>query len=150
MKFDAAGRSRDLEIDMTSMIDMVFLLNIFFLIATVMLDTNREPLDLPKQSGEGVLQEAAAQRGTIVINVKRDGSIVADGKPFDVPRLLAHLGAELRAVTSPDDLKVLVRADQNATLRQVNDLAQGLEALGLRSWRLGTEIPPSGVEGGEP
>lgn len=131
--------------DITAMIDVVFLLIIFFLTTSSLIQMTRVPLDLPEEAGEGELPEPVP---ALVINVRFDGTIVVDSQEVDLDRLLSMVAAELAESRGTDDLQVLIRADQSASLSHVNGIADGLIDLGVRSWRLATRVPRSGAGGG--
>ena len=124
--------------DITSMIDVVFLLIIFFLTTSSLVQMTRVPLDLPEEEGQAV--EDSESPG-LVINIEADGRIVVDSAEVDVARVLAMVGVEIERSGGVDDLDVLLRADQAASLGHVNEIAQGMIDLGVKSWRLATHVP---------
>jgi biopolymer transport protein ExbD len=127
--------------DITSMIDVVFLLIIFFLTTSSLIQMTRVPLDLPEEEGESV--EASETPG-LVINIEADGRIVVDNAEVDLDRLLRMVGTEIEKAGSNESIDVLLRADQGAALVHVNAIAEGMIGLGVRSWRLATRVPRPG------
>jgi biopolymer transport protein ExbD len=96
-------------LELTPMIDVVFLLMIFFLVAS--------KLDEADRSIEVVLPQAAAAKPLtsrpreFVINIDRDGNYFAGARPV----ALDELGLLLRQAVAdePERQTVIVRADEN-------------------------------------
>ncbi|MFU8828529.1 MAG: ExbD/TolR family protein [Phycisphaerales bacterium] len=130
--------------DITSMIDVVFLLIIFFLTTSSLIQMTRIPLDLPEEAGE---TQDVTDSPALVINIEADGTIVVDNVTVDLDRLLRMIGSEIEAAANGTDLEVLLRADQSASLSHVNQIAEGMIGLGVRSWRLATRVPRVGAGG---
>jgi biopolymer transport protein ExbD len=109
MRLEAdADDSDDLGINMTPMIDCVFLLLIFFLAATTFA-SNEVELDLRlPQAKTGI--EGKGDK-PIVVNVLADGSIRVDGRVVTLEALKQKVAAA--ALRNPEQT-VLVRGDEKA------------------------------------
>ncbi len=114
---------RDVSLEMTPLIDMVFLLLIFFLVATTFHQTEREmQIALPNAAFAGPISTALRE---IIINVDADGNIIVNGhilEPQDLQRLVEE------AVAANADQKVTVRGDRNtpyANIVRVLDICKG-------------------------
>lgn len=118
------------------MVDVVFLLIIFFLTTSSLIEITRAELDLPVEKGEA--DEAFRDRGT-TINITRNGTIIVSQERLAFEELTRRLGA--MSESSDEGLDIVIRADQEADLRHVNRIAEYLSDLGVRSWRLATEVP---------
>ena len=102
-------------LELTPMIDVVFLLMIFFLVAS--------KLDEADRSIDVVLPHASAARPLtsrpreFIVNIDREGNYFAGARP--VP--LAELATLLRqaAADNPDRQSVVLRADENALHKHV-------------------------------
>lgn len=107
MIFKTQANEGEVTLQMTPLIDMVFLLLIFFLVATTFHQAEREmQIALPiAQSGSPI---SAALR-EIVINVAADGSIIVGGQPT-TPEALAEIIEN--AVEANPEQKVTVRGDR--------------------------------------
>lgn len=93
-------------INLTPMIDVVFLLIIFFMVGTQFTQPEREiALKLPGVGGLSAMVSAPDRRE---IAVTADGRILFDGQAVDVEQLVSQL-RNLR--TSYPDVRVAVRAD---------------------------------------
>lgn len=131
--------------DITSMIDVVFLLIIFFLTTSSLIQMTRIPLDLPEETGESVEEQDSSG---LVVNIESDGRIVVDQAEVSIDRLVEMIRLEIEESGGLDGVDVLLRADQSASLLHVNAVAEALIDLGVRSWRLATRTPrPSGGAG---
>lgn len=112
-----------MSIDLTPIIDMVFLLLIFFLVATTFHQTEREmKIALPAASSAGPISTALRE---LIINVEQDGSIIISGKTID-PEDLQIIISD--AVALNPEQKITVRGDQNtayANIIRVLDICKG-------------------------
>ncbi len=124
-------------IDLTPMIDVVFLLIVFFMTTAQFANMNKERLELPRESGE----RAAGSEAGIVVNLRANGEIIVAGAPVTLESLLRRVAAEITKAGSAQDLDLLVRADRGASTAILNDIAEGLADRGVARWRLATERP---------
>jgi biopolymer transport protein ExbD len=107
MNFEDQFADEDQGLNLTPMIDVVFLLLIFFMLATTFMDPERDiNLDLPKASDIGT---SAEQSEELVINVMRDGSVVVGGAQLDDNGLLATLR---QAALKDAERQVTIRGDR--------------------------------------
>jgi len=112
-----------ISIEMTPMIDMVFLLLIFFLVATTFHQTEREmQIALPFASSSAPISTMLQE---LIVNVDAEGGIIVAGKAM-LPEDLEALVKEA-AATNPDQ-KVTVRGDRKvayAGIVRVLDICKG-------------------------
>lgn len=87
----AAGNEDELKVDMSPMIDMVFLLLIFFIVASTVIVVKQDPNVEPPVADES--KKAKDGKGRIVINVRKDGSYWSE------------LGDRGVTFTTPDDIQ---------------------------------------------
>lgn len=107
MLIQARDENPGIALDLTPMIDMVFLLLIFFLVATSFQQAEREmQVALPFANSAGPISAALRE---IVINVDADGRIVVAGRTM-TPDALAEMIHQ--AVASNPEQKVSVRGDR--------------------------------------
>ena len=110
-------------IELTPIIDMVFLLLIFFLVATTFHQTEREmQVALPQAAFAGPISTSLRE---IIINVDMDGDIIVGGGTIS-PEDLAVLIDEAVAVNPQQ--KVTVRGDRRtayANIVRVLDICKG-------------------------
>lgn len=146
----AHDRPRVIELDFTSMVDLVFLLVIFFLTTSTFIERNKARIDLPDDSTIRRDELRRVNRSSLVINITRNGTIVVSQEYLTIDQLFDKVAAELGNVSGdPSRLDVLVRADRDAPLRHANAIADRLIGMGVVSWKLGLElVPPVAEEGG--
>ncbi|MHC4870472.1 MAG: ExbD/TolR family protein [Planctomycetota bacterium] len=116
----AAELSKNEEMDLTSMIDVVFLLIIFFLCVTELADASKEKLTLPQARKAS---EDTHEPGRLVINVTKEGDVFIQRKKLDDKQLYLKLQEEKRA--SWDAAKkiptraILIRVDRKTQFKDV-------------------------------
>ena len=124
---------------MTPMIDIVFLLIIFFMVASQFAQQSILDLNLPEEKGE---QDINPQAAGLVINIREDGALILD---TDAPPLtLVLLEERIEEAVTKGDIpwqSLLIRADQNASTTVLNDVLRILNKHGLSATRLATEVP---------
>lgn len=97
-------------VDLTPVIDVVFLLLVFFLVATTFHQSEREmEIALPETVSGGPISMALRE---LVINVDRDGRYIVSGETMDSTELA---GAIERSLREHPDRKVTVRGDRDAS-----------------------------------
>lgn len=123
MLLKANEELRNPSIEMTPIIDMVFLLLVFFLVATTFHQAEREmQIALPFASSAGPISATLRE---IVINVDVDGNIIVAGRPL-APEDLQTMIADAVAV-NPEQ-KVTVRGDRGTpygNVVRVLDICKG-------------------------
>lgn len=131
---------RILQVEITPMIDVVFLLIIFFMVAAQFARVTRAELDLPREPGE---QEQVADEAGLVINVLADGTIIVNEQEADLDALAAVVQDEIanRAGGDARQVKLLIRADRNNDTKRLNQILIRLQELGVGAARLATEVP---------
>ena len=113
---------RKVDLDITPLIDVLFMLIIFFVLTTSFVQGKVE-VDLPQ--GEGT---PPREGRTLLVSVRADGTVLWDGVPaasVDVPVLAAHAVAESR--------DVLLAGDRAAPYGAVAELLELLRREGLDS-----------------
>ena len=101
-------------IDLTPIIDMVFLLLIFFLVATTFHQTERE-MKIALPTADASLPMSTLLRD-LVINVDRSGALELSGKSVSAEELRAAI---TQAVGANPEQKVTVRGDREASYAAV-------------------------------
>ena len=129
-------RERQLPLDMTPMIDIVFQLLIFFLVTAQLSQYSRADLDLPQEAGEKT--DAAAEAG-LIINVLADGTFEiasAEVSIEEIRSLAIDLARE--SEMKGDTARPLVRADRNAPTASLNKILSTLQKAGIPAVRIAT------------
>lgn len=129
----AAGeQNTDVELNMTPMIDVVFLLLIFFMVVSEMARLDSADLSLPYASRAKEPNEGPADpHRMIIVNIEKRlstpgvGKILVQGKEYDLDALITLIQAEaLRAefedpVKRISHLRVRIRADREARTKAI-------------------------------
>ncbi|MFO8026094.1 MAG: biopolymer transporter ExbD [Opitutales bacterium] len=124
MKIWAPDTSNE-DVDLTPMIDVVFLLIVFFMTVANMITSEKIEVDMPVAE-HSVVPEEFGGRNTITVT--RDGSIYAGVYPVDLDGLEEILQQELN---NNDELKVYIRADSYTEHQYINDVMESCAALGI-------------------
>lgn len=96
------------------MIDMVFLLLIFFLVATTFKEEEREmQVALPEAAAAGPISSSLRE---IIINVTEDGKMIVSGGELDRVALTALIE---KAIDDNPEQKVTIRGDRNAVYSHI-------------------------------
>ena len=136
-----AKRTRSIvpEVEMTPMIDIIFLLIIFFMVAAQFARQAHVDLHLPEETGEPVPNET---QSNVVINITEDGTFLLDDPGSSVSLVELDLTIE-QLVGSENGLwsDITIRADQNTAASSLNDVLRLLNKHGLDATRIATEKP---------
>lgn len=125
-----------MDVDLTPMIDVVFLLIIFFMVTAQFAKLTKAEINLPQEQGE---MDRVTFSSSVVINITASGEFIIDGDVFSMDRAVAMVRVELnRAGGDASEVDLLIRADLATPASVVNALAERLVEAGVRSWRLGT------------
>ena len=119
MKFDRKVRIKP-SVDLTPMLDVVFLLLIFFMVST-RFDSPREvPIALPQVGGATATQTSSNQR----VQIQANGELFLDGKEVERSELEGRL---------KDAKRVILSADKAVSHGVFMDLLTSLRALPIES-----------------
>ena len=113
-------------LNLTSMIDVVFLLLIFFMVATKFSESQQQiGIKLPGGTALNALVAAPDQRN---VGVARDGSVTLDGQPVN----LGELTNRLRAMHAQyPGLVVAVNGDSDASYQTVMSAMLAVQSAGV-------------------
>ena len=98
--------NEDIEIDMSPMIDMVFLLLIFFIVASTVID-EKIPIKVPTAVHAKVPEQKMVDRLVIAVNDKEEIYFGIGGKPLTLDELRDRVRVE---VERDENLKVQIRS----------------------------------------
>jgi len=123
--------------NMSPMIDMVFLLLIFFMIASRMSVAQNLELEIPTAK-KAVVPEVRQER--FVVNVVKDGGICIYGNP--TPVSLDELREAFKTEKAVDpDTKIYIRADQDTDFMYIRKVMTVMAEEGLDDSIFGAFIP---------
>ncbi len=134
MRFQQKHRE-ELELNMTSLIDVVLLLLIFFMMSTKFIDESRLQVRLPEA---GVQPDEASARETVEIEVTAEGNYRVGGRDLvnNSPDTLAT--ALARATNGNRAQPITIRADARAVHQSVVTAMDVAGRLGYRQINIAT------------
>ena len=122
-------------LNLTPMIDVVFLLIIFFMVGTKFTELERKiGLQVPEVSQAGALTAAPEKK---VVNVYQDGNIDLDQQPVTLAELTARL---VEARSNYQDLGVLIRGDGQGTFQRVAEVLGACKQAGVAELGISVRI----------
>ena len=134
------ARNDEPEINVTSFIDVLLLLLIFFMLATTFVDEGRVNMRLPDAS---VKVDATAPKPTLEIGVTSAGVYSVNGQEL-INTSTETLSAAISKVAGNDrEQTVLIRADARSTHQSVVTAMDVLGRLGFRSISMATVNQPT-------
>lgn len=123
MRLGARRRRPTAEISLTPLIDVVFILLIFFMLASSFMDWRSIDLKTAKLGGAG-----SASEGSMMLKLRKDGDVLVSGEPVS----LADIGTRLKSLagrkTKPS---LVVEAEKGVPLQRVVRLVDMAVAEGL-------------------
>jgi len=103
MKIESKYAEEDIEVDMSPMIDMVFLLLIFFIVASTIID-EKVKVVIPKAAYAKVPEDTT---GRIVISVNKDDEMFLGPMPVTFQQLEDQMALEIE---NDPNLRILIRS----------------------------------------
>jgi biopolymer transport protein ExbD len=137
MKFRRRPRT-EVSIELTPLIDVVFLLLIFFMVSTTFIRETQLDLNLPEATGD--LQQLEDQN--IVVTIAEDGTYAVNDQAL-VNNQLATLMRALQQQMGENDApkQLIITADANATHQAVVRAMDAAGQVGLTSLSITTQAP---------
>ncbi|MCM8535289.1 MAG: biopolymer transporter ExbD [Lentisphaeraceae bacterium] len=131
-RLSKAMRSEDdvQNVDMTPLIDMVFILLIFFIVTTVFAKDKGMDIQRPSQQSSGELAKE-----NLLVAITAEGNIRVGGQPLSINSLRAYVSNRLRKEVLP----VVLLADKNAPVGLLADVMDECRMAGAKNISLATE-----------
>lgn len=133
--FSDQKAERRVTVDLAPLIDIVFLLLIFFLVTTTFLPDAGMDLELPEST-----TAAPSQLTQTVVSVSEDGAIQLGGRAVSVD----ELQRAVEALSEADRQKITVRADARVGYGVIVRIIDALRNAGVD----GVSLPMDAVQGG--
>ena len=109
MKFKRTVALEKGRLDIAPLIDVIFLLLIFFMLTSSFILQPGIRVNLPKAVTSEVLHE-----GLVVVVVTADNNVYVNERPVDTGELTSHISMAAR-----EDMSVLIKADKEADLGRI-------------------------------
>jgi biopolymer transport protein ExbD len=123
------------QLNLTAMIDVLFLLIIFFVVGTEFVKAERQiELQLPQVSKNEALSAAPEKK---VINVYRDGQITYERQEVSLEQLQSQLKAAREKYLG---LSVLVRGDASVPFERVANVLSTCKQAGIQDLSISVEL----------
>ena len=130
IKFKQSRRSREL-LNITPLVDVVFLLLIFFLLTSTSIQRSMD-VDLPRaRSGE------ISPSAGVLISLLADGTIRLDRRPVSLQELVDALKARLAPPGGP---ALTIEADRRASFERFAQVLDVARVAGARQINLATDL----------
>jgi biopolymer transport protein ExbD len=129
------------EVVVTSMLDINFLLIMFFMMTAHFQRETHAPLELPREPGEA---EPRPDESGLVVNISRAGDIIVSGRTIDLPELARRVRGEVARAAQAgagSPVKLMVCVDRNAPTDHLNRVVGMLREEGVAVIRLATVVP---------
>jgi biopolymer transport protein ExbD len=128
MKIPSTSSHGHVGFNMTPMIDVVFLLIIFFLVSSHLARReNRIAVELPMAaSGQDELASATPR---VTLTIKSDGTVLLSGEPFRIDELPRRLAAQRAQVG--DEMELRIRGDRSVPYHIVEPILEGAAQAGV-------------------
>lgn len=136
MKFRDTSHQQGAELELAPMIDVVFLLLIFFIVTWQFARFERD-MDISVPSAEEA-QNTDRQKGEIIVNVRGDGTVVLNGQEVDQAELLS----KLNAISSVyPDQAVILRGAHEAEFQKIITVLDQIKKAGIWNVAFATTKP---------
>ena len=132
----SARRRDDAEVNLTPLIDVVFLLLIFFMVSTTFERESELGIELPEANATA----EASHKAQLEVSIDRQGRYYVDGRPLintQQATLLQAMRQRVKEIGA--DPPVLVTADGNASHQSVIAVMDAAQQLGLTRLRFPTQ-----------
>lgn len=134
MKFHRRRRA-DNGINLTPLIDVVFLLLIFFMVTTTFTKESRLLIELPEADGE----VAESSPGSLELVISKDGSYAVNGQNL-INRDIRTIMAALKDASQGNaDTPLVITADAQATHQAVISAMDAAGRLGFKQLNIATQ-----------
>lgn len=136
MKFRDTNAQQGAELELAPMVDVVFLLLIFFIVTWQFARFERD-MDISVPAAEETTDEPR-NVGEIIVNVRTDGSIVLNGLKVSEEELLAKLKSISEAYP---DQAVILRGSSEANFQAIINVLDEIKKAGIWNVAFATTNP---------
>jgi biopolymer transport protein ExbD len=130
MEMRSSRKKRSLVINVTSLIDVMFLLLIFFMVSTTFLSQPAIKLELPEaEHAENIRQTP------LVVHIDPAGRVYLNDEPMEIPLLAEALR---RQIVDDVEKSVVFKADARVSHGRVVEVLDVIKGAGVRRLSFGT------------
>lgn len=131
-------KKEDVQINLTPLIDVVFLLLIFFMVSTSFKKETKVSLELPEASGE----QMDSQQALIEVTISKNGEIFVNGNGL-VNRDVQTIKEAIKQSSTDYQTPVIISADADAPYQSVITVMDAAGQAGFNNLTLPTQQPNS-------
>ena len=143
MRLKIPAYSKGVPLNMTPMIDVVFLLLIFFLVASQFAQVEYDQsVDLPKAESSESLESQPSKSYRLVIQIDQDEQWTLAGNPVNLMDVENHFETLAQSL-KPDQIEVRIGADRKAPYRSIEPLLMTCAENGI--WDVNFAVLPEGT-----
>lgn len=139
MKF-RKQRKEVVQLNLTPLIDVVFLLLIFFMVSTSFTRENQLQINLPEASAE----EVSSVNQGLTLTIQENGTYALNGRVLSSNSIETLKEALMAESQGEVDQSLLLVADANASHQSVVRAMDAAGQLGFANLRISTQEPESG------
>jgi len=136
MRFSSHGNDEEIGINLTPLIDVVFLLLIFFMVSTTFDTTSQLKIQLPEASQNPIA--TAPRELHLVINA--EGRFLLNSRELD-SRGSAALSAALQRALAGEDIPIIIQSDASSPVQSLVTAMDVVGRLGLTQVSIATTRP---------
>ncbi|MRX26813.1 biopolymer transporter ExbD [Kangiella sp. HZ709] len=129
-------RKEDLQINLTPLIDVVFLLLIFFMVSTSFKKETKITVNLPEASGE----PSEALPASVDISITKAGEIYINGQGL-LNRQIDTIKSAIQSVSNDITIPVVISSDEDAPVKAVIKVMDAAGQLGFSNIQMATQQP---------
>lgn len=134
-------KKEELQLNLTPLIDVVFLLLIFFMVSTSFKKESKINLDLPEANGE--IAEKLPE--VIEISINKDGEVFVNGEGL-INRQLETIKDAITQVANDPATPLVINADAQAPYQAVISVMDAAGQVGFNNLTLATQQPKSDTQ----
>ena len=124
-------------VNLTPLIDVVFLLLIFFMVSTTFTKESHLKIDLPESDGD--LQPAAVEKIEVLVNAQGNYSVngqpLVNNQPETLSRAISHVA------NGNTDLPFIITGDSNASYQSIVTVMNMAGQMGYANLSMTTKTP---------
>ena len=136
LRFPTKKRKEDLQINLTPLIDVVFLLLIFFMVSTSFKKETKITVNLPEATGE----PSEAVPASLDISVTKAGEIYINGQGL-LNRQIDTIKDAIQSSSQDSSIPVVISSDEDAPVQAVIKVMDAAGQLGFSNIQIATQQP---------
>jgi len=128
-------KKQEISVNLTPLIDVVFLLLIFFMVSTSFTKNTQIKLDLPKANVEPL----ETKKDVLEISIDKEGRYFVDGKSLVNTSIETLIRMLTPIVEENKDISVVISADANTSYQSVVTAMDATSQLGITNLKMATQ-----------